>query len=98
MGNCARRASESETATAEREALSRPPPSETATAVEPQRRRVLRSWARLLRKYWGIKRQQWIFHSTGEALKMVNEAARERLSKTYKIEGKAREAARHTRH
>ena len=69
-------------------------PSEGGTAVQQELRPVLRSWARLLRKYWGIKRQQLIFHSTGEALKLVNEAARERLSKTYKIERMPREAAR----
>ena len=47
---------------------------------------VVAKWARLLRKYFGIKRQQWIFHSTGSALKLVSKQARDRLSETYKIE------------
>ena len=43
------------------------------------------SWARFLRKYWGIRRRQLIVHSAGEALKLATKVARDRLSKTYEI-------------
>ena len=49
-------------------------------------RGVGRRWARLLFKYWGIKRQQWLFHSIGRALQLASLASRERLSETYRIQ------------
>ena len=43
-------------------------------------------WAKLLKKYWGIKRLQWIYNGTGNYLnELVSKECRERLSKTYRI-------------
>ena len=42
--------------------------------------------AKLLKKYWGIKRRQWIFHGTGTYLsELVSKDCKERLSRTYRI-------------
>ena len=47
---------------------------------------AVHQWQRLLRKYWGIKRLQWVFHGCGSALQDVSKEARERLSATYRID------------
>ena len=53
---------------------------------EEKEKEVARKWAKLLKKYWGIKRLQWIFHGTGKYLQeLVSKKCRDRLSKTYKI-------------
>ena len=57
-------------------------------SLEEQRpSQAAHQWQRLLRKYWGIKRLQWLYHGCGSALQLVSEEARVRLSATYKIVG-----------
>ena len=48
--------------------------------------KVALKWAKLLKKYWGIRKHQCIFHGTGNYLnEQVSKECRERLSKTYRI-------------
>ena len=48
--------------------------------------KVALKWAKLLKKYWGIKRLQWIFHGTGSYLnELVSKECRDRLFRTYRI-------------
>ena len=47
--------------------------------------KVALKWAKLLKKYWGIKKLQCIFHGTGKYLnEQVSKECRERLSKVYR--------------
>ena len=41
------------------------------------------SWARLLRKYWGLRRLQFIFSTTGQALQQYEANARIRVADVY---------------
>ena len=53
---------------------------------EEEKEKVAQRWAKLLKKYWGIKRLQWIFHGTGTYLsELVSKDCKERLSRTYRI-------------
>ena len=48
---------------------------------------VAQKWAKLLRKYWGVKRLQWIYHTSGVYLNnLVSKECRKRLSTTYRIQ------------
>ena len=48
---------------------------------------VASKWAKLLKKYWGIKRLQWIYHASGTYLgTLVSRECRTRLSTTYRIQ------------
>ena len=48
---------------------------------------VANKWAKLLRKYWGIKRLQWIYHTSGVYLNtLVSRECRTRLTTTYRIQ------------
>ena len=40
-------------------------------------------WGRLLRTYFGIRRLQLVFHTTGSALQDVSDAARQRARRIY---------------
>ena len=41
------------------------------------------SWARLIRKYWGVRRLQLIFSTTGQALQQYEASARSRVATIY---------------
>ena len=49
-------------------------------------KKVAAKWARLLRKYWGARRQQLIFNSSGRVLQNITQEARDRVSRMYPIE------------
>ena len=54
---------------------------------EEKEEKVAHKWAKLLRKYWGIKRLQWIYHTSGVYLNnLVSKECRKRLSTTYRIQ------------
>ena len=54
---------------------------------EEKEEKVAYKWAKLLRKYWGIKRLQWIYHTSGVYLNsLVSKECRNRLSTTYRIQ------------
>ena len=58
---------------------------DTDELLEGINENVAARWARLLRKYFGTRRQQLIFSSTGQALQLVAKEARDRVSRTYEI-------------
>ena len=46
---------------------------------------IVLKWAKLLKKYWGIRKLQCVFHGTGKYLgEQVSKECRERLSKVYR--------------
>ena len=54
---------------------------------EKQKEEAAQKWVKLLKKYWGIKRLQWIYHGTGTYLnELVSKDCRKRLSATYRIQ------------
>ena len=54
---------------------------------EKEEEKVAHKWAKLLRKYWGIKRLQWLHHTPGVYLnELVSKECRKRLSTTYRIQ------------
>ena len=56
---------------------------DTDELLEEINENVAARWARLLRKYFGTRRQQLIFSSTGQALQWATKDARDRVSRTY---------------
>ena len=54
---------------------------------EEKKEEVAQRWVKLLKKYWGIKRLQWIYHGTGTYLnELVSKDCKKRLSATYRIQ------------
>ena len=52
---------------------------------EEKEKEVAKKWAKLLRKYWGIRRLQCIFCVTGNYInESVSKECRERLKRTYR--------------
>ena len=52
---------------------------------EEKEKEVAKKWAKLLRKYWGIRRLQCIFSVTGNYInESVSKECRERLKRTYR--------------
>ena len=52
---------------------------------EEKEREVANRWAKLLKKYWGIRRLQVIFCVTGNYIKdSVSKECRERLKRVYR--------------
>ena len=55
----------------------------TEDAVEPAQQ-LVDCWARLLRKYLGLRRLQQIFSTPGQALQQYEASARNRVASIYK--------------
>ena len=52
----------------------------------PKETFIALKWAKLLKKYWNIRKLQCIFRGTGNYLnELVSKECRERLSRTYSV-------------
>ena len=59
--------------------------AESESDKEEKEREVANKWAKLLRKYWGIRRLQVIFCVTGNYInESVSKECRERLKRVYR--------------